>query len=43
MEESGAYKFITHEATPVMYRDTIKPGLRPMACPCCATSHPRKV
>ena len=33
MEESGAYKFITHEATPVMYRDTIKPGLRPDGLP----------
>ncbi len=29
MEESGAYKFLTHEATPVIYRDTVKPALRP--------------
>ena len=29
MEESGAYKFITHEATPVIYRNTINPALRP--------------
>jgi len=29
MEASGAYRFITHEATPVIYRDRIKPALRP--------------
>ena len=29
MEESGAYRFITHEATPSIYRDTIIPGVRP--------------
>jgi peptide/nickel transport system substrate-binding protein len=29
MEESGAYRFITHEATPAIYRDTIIPGVRP--------------
>ena len=29
MEESGAYRFITHEATPAIYRDTIVPGVRP--------------
>lgn len=29
MEESGSYRFITHEATPSIYRDTIIPGLRP--------------
>ncbi|WP_343080068.1 ABC transporter substrate-binding protein [Ostreiculturibacter nitratireducens] len=33
MEESGAYKFITHEATPVIYRNTIKPALRPDGLP----------
>ncbi len=33
MEESGAYRFITHEATPVMYRNTIKPALRPDGLP----------
>jgi len=29
MEESGAYRFITHEATPAIYRNTIVPGVRP--------------
>ena len=29
MEESGAYRFITHESTPVLYRNTIAPALRP--------------
>ncbi len=29
MEETGAYKFLTHEATPVIYRNSIAPGLRP--------------
>lgn len=29
MEESGAYRFITNEASPVMYRDTVKPAVRP--------------
>ena len=33
MEESGAYKFITHEATPDIYRNTIKPALRPDGLP----------
>ena len=33
MEESGAYKFITHEATPNIYRKTINPGLRPDGLP----------
>jgi len=33
MEESGAYRFITHEATPVMYRNTIEPALRPDGLP----------
>ncbi len=29
MEESGAYRFITHEASPVLYRDSVAPALRP--------------
>lgn len=29
MEESGAYRFITHEATPALYRDTIIPATTP--------------
>ena len=29
MEESGCVTFITNEVTPVAYRDTLKPGLRP--------------
>ena len=29
MEESGAYRFITHEARPVAYHSRIAPGLRP--------------
>ncbi|MBZ9538896.1 MULTISPECIES: ABC transporter substrate-binding protein [Modicisalibacter] len=29
MEASGAYRFLTHEANPVMYRDSLKPALRP--------------
>ena len=33
MEESGAYKFITHEATPNLYRNTMKPALRPDGLP----------
>lgn len=33
MEESGAYRFLTHEANPVMYRDTIKAALRPDGLP----------
>ena len=33
MEESGAYRFITHEATPVIYRNSIKPALRPDGLP----------
>ena len=33
MEQSGAYRFITHEATPVIYRDTIRPALRPDGLP----------
>ncbi|MFD1380080.1 hypothetical protein [Fodinicurvata halophila] len=33
MEESGAYRFITHETNPVMYRDFIEPALRPDGIP----------
>ena len=33
MEESGAYRFITHEATPVIYRNTINPAFRPDGLP----------
>lgn len=33
MEESGAYRFITHEATPVVYRNAIRPALRPDGLP----------
>ena len=33
MERSGAYKFITHEGAPVMYRAGLEPGLRPDARP----------
>lgn len=33
MEESGAYRFITHEATPMVYRNTIRPALRPDGLP----------
>jgi len=33
MEESGAYRFLTHEATPVIYRNTIEPALRPDGIP----------
>lgn len=33
MEESGAYRFITHEATPVIYRNSIKPAFRPDGLP----------
>jgi peptide/nickel transport system substrate-binding protein len=33
MEESGAYRFITHEANPVIYSNTIKPALRPDGMP----------
>ncbi len=33
MEASGAYRFLTHEATPVIYRNTIKPALRPDGLP----------
>lgn len=33
MEESGAYRFITHEATPVVHSSRIKPALRPDGLP----------
>ena len=33
MEESGAYRFITHEITPLIYRDTIDAALRPDGIP----------
>ncbi len=33
MEASGAYRFLTHEAAPVIYRNTIKPALRPDGLP----------
>lgn len=33
MEESGAYRFITHESTPVVYRNHIRPALRPDGLP----------
>ena len=29
MEESGCYRFITHESNPIVYRNTIIPALRP--------------
>lgn len=33
LEESGAYRFITHEATPVLYNDAIRPAFRPDGLP----------
>ena len=33
MEESGAYRFITHEATPVIYKKSIQPAFRPDGLP----------
>ena len=33
MEESGAYRFLTHEATPVIYRNSIRPAFRPDGLP----------
>lgn len=33
MEESGAYTFLTHEAVPSLYRNTIRPALRPDGVP----------
>ena len=33
MEESGAYRFLTHEATPVIYRRSVRPAFRPDGLP----------
>lgn len=33
MEESGSYRFITHESTPIIYRKSINPALRPDGTP----------
>jgi len=33
MENSGAYRFITHEATPVIFNNSIKPAFRPDGLP----------
>jgi peptide/nickel transport system substrate-binding protein len=33
MENSGAYRFLTHEATPVIYNNSIKPAFRPDGLP----------
>ena len=33
MEESGAYVFLTHEAVPLVWRDTLVPSLRPDGVP----------
>lgn len=33
MEETGAYKFLTHEGSPVMFRTDLEPALRPDARP----------
>lgn len=33
MEVSGAYRFLTHEGSPVIFRDDVKPALRPDARP----------
>ncbi len=33
MEESGAYLFLTHEAVPLIYRNTVIPALRPDGVP----------
>ena len=33
MEDSGAYRFITHEATPVIYSNSVKPAFRPDGLP----------
>jgi len=33
MEDSGAYRFLTHEATPVIYNSSIKPAFRPDGLP----------
>lgn len=33
LEDSGAFRFVTHEASPVIYRDTLVPALRPDGLP----------
>ena len=33
MEDSGCYRFITHESAPVVYRDTIIPAMTPEGIP----------
>lgn len=33
MEESGAYRFLTHEATPVIYSNSVRPAFRPDGLP----------
>ena len=33
MEDSGAYRFLTHEGTPVIYSNSIKPAFRPDGLP----------
>lgn len=33
MEESGAYRFITHGATPIIYRADVEPAMRPDGMP----------
>ena len=33
MEESGAYRFITHESAPIIYRNTIIPAMTPEGIP----------
>ena len=40
MEESGDYVFLTHEVVGVMYRDTIKPALKPNGEPLFAKFEP---
>jgi peptide/nickel transport system substrate-binding protein len=33
MEESGCYRFITHESAPILYRNTIVPAMNPEGIP----------
>jgi peptide/nickel transport system substrate-binding protein len=40
MEESGAYRFLTHEGSPVMFRDDLQPALRSDARPLFVGFHP---
>jgi peptide/nickel transport system substrate-binding protein len=42
MEESGAYRFITHEAAPLLYRSSIKPAMRPDGIPLYRLFQPSK-